>query len=83
MLSTNLSNPQDLKTLIKQRNFLKGVLIGICILWPFVLAAAIYFYYKKDNIALFIPSITIFISFLPIYLRIKTLTSEIKSKELR
>ena len=82
MISNNPSNLQDLKTLIKQRDFFKGVLIGVCILWPFILAAAIYFYYKKDNIALFIPSITIFISFLPIYLRFKTLTSEITAKEL-
>lgn len=82
MISNNPSNPQDLKTLTKQRDFFKGVLIGVCILWPFILAAAIYFYYKKDNIALFIPSITIFISFLPIYLRFKTLNSEIKAKEL-
>ena len=82
MISNNPSNLQDLKTLIKQRDFFKGVLIGVCILWPFILAAAIYFYYKKDNIALFIASITIFISFLPIYLRFKTLTSEITAKEL-
>jgi len=82
MLTKNQSNPQDLNTLIKQKDFFKGVLIGVCILWPFVLAAAIYFYYKKGNVALFIPSITIFVSFLPIYLRFKTLSSEIKSKKL-
>jgi len=81
MISDKPSNPQDLKALSKQRDFFKGVLIAVCILWPFILAAAIYFYYKKGNIALFIPSITIFISFLPIYLRYKTLNSEIKAKE--
>lgn len=81
MTSNNLSNSQDLKTLTKQRDFFKGLLIGVCILWPFILAAAFYFYYKKDNIALFIPSITVFIGFLPIYLRFKSLDAEIKSKK--
>lgn len=75
-------NPQNLKTLIKQRDFFKGLLIGVCILWPFILAAAIYFYYKKNSVALFIPSITVFIGFLPIYLRFKSLDAEIKSKKL-
>lgn len=82
MITKNPSNPQDLKTLIKQRDFFKGILIGVCILWPFILAAAVYFYYKKDNIALFIPSVTVFIGFLPIYLRFKSLDAEIKSKKL-
>lgn len=82
MKADNPSNPQDLKTLKKQRDFFKGLLIGACILWPFVLAAAIYFYYKKDNVALFIPTMTLIVGFLPIYLRVKTLSAEIKSKEL-
>lgn len=76
------SNPKDLKTLIKQRDFLRGLLIGVCILWPCILAAAIYFYYKKSNIALFLPVVTIILGFLPVYLRVKTLNAEIKSKEL-
>ncbi|TDO23790.1 hypothetical protein CLV32_0075 [Pedobacter duraquae] len=81
MVTKTPSPQQDLKTLIRQRDFFKGILIGVCILWPFIFAAAIYFYYKKGNIALFIPSITILISFLPIYLRLKALSSDIKAKE--
>lgn len=83
MKSNNPSNPQDLKTLIKQRDFFKGVLIGVCILWPCILAAAIYFYFKKGNIALFLPALTIILAFLPVYLRVRTLNTEIKAKELR
>jgi len=82
MISNNPSNPQDLKTLIKQRDFFKGLLIGVCILWPCILAAAIYFYFKKGNIALFLPALTIILGFIPVYLRVKTLNTEIKSKEL-
>ncbi len=82
MTSNNPSTQQDIQTLTKQRDFFKGVLIAACILWPFIFLAAIYFYYKKDSIALFIPSVTIFVGFLPIYLRFKTLNAELKSKKL-
>ncbi|EDM38510.1 hypothetical protein PBAL39_20595 [Pedobacter sp. BAL39] len=82
MTANNPTTSQDLKQLTKQRDFFKGILIAACILWPFVIAAAIYFYYKKGNIALFIPACTIFIGFLPIYLRFKALSSEIKAKKL-
>ncbi|MNW99617.1 hypothetical protein D3C86_290960 [compost metagenome] len=81
MITNNPSNPQDIKTLTKQRDFFKGLLIGVCILWPCIFAAAIYFYYIKGNIALFFPALTIILAFLPVYLRLKTLSSEIKSKE--
>lgn len=76
------NNPQNLKTVIKQRNFLKGLLIGTLILWIFILAAAFYFYSKKDNVALFIPVCSLIVVFLPIFLRFRSLDAEIKSKEL-
>lgn len=82
MATKNPTNHQDLKPLIKQRDFFKGLLIGVFILWPCILAAAVYFYYKKGNIALFLPAVTIILGFLPVYLRFKTLSSEIKSKKL-
>ncbi|RZL64149.1 MAG: hypothetical protein EOO93_07360 [Pedobacter sp.] len=82
MIANNSSNTQDSKKQIKQRDFFKGVLIGACILWPCIVVAAIYFYYKKGNIALFFPALTIFLSFLPVYLRFKTLDSEVKEKKL-
>jgi len=82
MIPKNPSSPQDVKTLTKQRDFLKGLLIGACILWLFILVAAIYFYSKKDNIALFIPVLSLIVVFLPIFLRFKTLDAEIKSRKL-
>ena len=80
MITNNPSDPQNLKTLTKQRDFFKGLLIGVGILWPLIIAAAFYFFYKKKSITLFFPSITVFIGFLPIYLRFKSLDAEIKSK---
>lgn len=82
MTTKNPSNPQDPKTLTKQRDLFKGLLIGTCILWIFMLIAAFYFYFKKDNIALFIPVFSLIAVFVPIYLRFKTLTTEVKSKGL-
>ncbi|TDQ08328.1 hypothetical protein [Pedobacter metabolipauper] len=82
MISNNPTTPKDLKGLTKQRDFFKGLLIGACILWLFILAAAIYFYSKKDNIALFIPVFSLIVVFLPIFLRFKSLDAEIKSKKL-
>ena len=81
MIENKSTNPQDLKTMTKQRDFFKGVLIAIGILWPFILAAAFYFYYKKGNVALFIPTFTIILGFLPVFLRFKSLDAEIKSKK--
>jgi archaellum biogenesis protein FlaJ (TadC family) len=74
------SNPQDLTTLTKQRDIFKSLLISFCILWPCILVAAIYFYHKKENIALFIPVVTIVLGLLPVYLRFKTLNAEIRSR---
>ena len=82
MTTKNPSNPQDPKTLTKQRDLFKGLLIGACILWIFMLVAAFYFYFKKDNIALFIPVFSLIAVFVPIYLRFKTLNTEVKSKGL-
>jgi hypothetical protein len=76
------NNQQDLKTSTKQRDFFKGLLIGACILWLLILAAAIYFYSKKDNIALFIPAFSLIVVFLPVYLRFKSLDAKIKSKKI-
>lgn len=82
MISDNTSGKQDLKTLTKNRGFFKGLLIGGCILWLFILAAAFYFYSKKGNVALFIPVFSLIVVFLPIYLRFKTMDAGIKSQKL-
>ncbi|SDC23265.1 hypothetical protein SAMN04488024_101583 [Pedobacter soli] len=70
-----------LKKLIKQRDLFKGLLIGACILWPIILSAAVYFYYKKNNTALFIPVCTMVAIFLPVYLRLNALNAEVKSRQ--
>ena len=82
MITKNPSNSQDPKTLTKQRDLFKGLLIGAFILWISMLIAAFYFYFKKDNIALFIPVFSLIAVFVPIYLRFKTLNTEVKSKGL-
>ena len=80
MITTKPTTPLDLKVMAKQRDLFKAVLIAICILWPCILAAAIYFYYKKSNIALFLPAVTIILAALPVYLRFKSLNAELKTK---
>jgi len=75
------NNQPALTKLSRQRDFFKGLLIGACILWLFVLAAAIFFYSKKHSIALFIPVFSLIAVFLPIYMRFKTLDAAIKSKQ--
>jgi len=80
MITTKPTTPQDLKIMTKQRDLFKAVLIAICILSPCILAAAIYFYFKKSNIALFIPAVTIILAAIPVYLRFKSLDAELKTK---
>jgi len=78
-MSNNPSTTQDIKSLTNQRDLFKGLLIGIGILCPCIIAAAIYFCYKKGNIALFLPAVTIMLALIPVYLRVKNLTLEINS----
>jgi len=80
MITTKPTTPQDLKIMTKQRDLFKAVLIAICILCPCILAAAIYFYFRKSNIALFIPAVTIILAAIPVYLRFKSLDAELKTK---
>lgn len=75
-----IKDQSDLKKLTKNRDFFKGLIIGASILWLFIVAAAFFFYAKKGNIALFIPVFSLIVVFLPIYLRFKSLDTEIKSK---
>lgn len=77
-----INNQPELETLTKNRNLLKGIMIGAGILWLFVVAAAFYFYSKKGNMALFVPVFSLIVVFLPVYMRFKTLDGEIKSKRL-
>jgi len=75
-------NQSELKTLTNKRDFFKGLLIGACILWIGIVAAAFYFYFKTGNVALFVPIFGLIVVFIPIFQRFKILDGEIKSKKL-
>lgn len=75
-----IENQPEIQKLIRTKNLLKGVLIGVGILWIAMIIAAIYFYSKTNNIALFTPVFFIIVVFFPIFQRMKALEGEIKSK---
>ena len=73
--------------LIKRRDLLKGVLIGmyaICILM-IVLLVYIFFYksYSEVSIATFIPAMMLPVITLPLLFQVNTLNKEIKSRNLK
>jgi hypothetical protein len=76
-----MSKPQtEQKSLIKNRGFLKGLIIGASILWVFILVAAIYFHSKTGNFTLFVPVFYLIVVFFPIYQRLQKLNAEAKSR---
>ena len=82
----DLSELSDEK-LIKRRDMLKGVLIGmysICIVL-IALLLWIFFYkeYSQVSIATFIPAFMLPIITLPIILQVNTLNKEIKARNLK
>ena len=73
--------------LIKRRDLLKGVLIGmyaICILM-IVLLVYIFFYksYSEVSIATFIPAMMLPVITLPLLFQVNTLNKEVKSRNLK
>jgi len=72
-------NDAETQKLIKTRDLLKGVLIGGCFLWIAMVIAAVYFYSKTNNVALFVPVFSLIVVFFPVYQRMKKLDGEIKS----
>ncbi|KEY18457.1 hypothetical protein [Kaistella antarctica] len=82
----NLSELSDEK-LLKRRDLLKGVLIGmyaICILM-IVLLVYIFFYksYSEVSIATFIPAMMLPVITLPLLFQVNTLNKEVKSRNLK
>lgn len=80
-----MNNEQPLKpsleALTKKRDFFKGVTIAAAILWLFLLGMLLYFYvYNKNTVTLIIPMVVMPVVFLPVFLQIKTLSAEIKSR---
>ena len=73
--------------LIKRRDLLKGVLIGmyaICILM-ILLLVYIFFYksYSEVSIATFIPAMMLPVITLPLLFQVNTLNKEVKSRNLK
>jgi len=74
------NDQKDIKTLTKNRDLYKVLLICACIIWPCILIAAIYFYSKKGSIALFIPVFTLIVVLFPIFFQFKSLNAEVNSR---
>lgn len=71
----------SLEALTKKRDFFKGVTIAAAILWLFLVGMLLYFYIcNKNTITLIIPVVVMPVAFLPVFLQIKSLSAEIKSR---
>jgi hypothetical protein len=78
----NLSNEK----LIKRREFLKGALIGIGIIWILLTAICTYIFFKQglknNSFVMFIPLFTLPATLLPLFINLSLLSKEIKSRKL-
>lgn len=81
-----LSELSDEK-LIKRRDLLKGVLIGMYIVCVFLMALLLYIFFNKGfsaiSLATFIPVFLLPIITLPLLFQVNTLNKEIKSRNLK
>jgi len=75
-----VNDQKDIKTLTKTRDLYKSLLISVCILWTCIFIAALYFYSKKGNIALFIPAFTSIAIWFPVYIRFRSLNAKVRSR---
>lgn len=79
---TNLSDEK----LIKRKDLLKGVLIGIGIVWIFMIAFFAYLFltrgFKNNSFVVFMPLITLPTALLPIFINLGLLKKEIKARNL-
>lgn len=75
------------KKLIKQRDLLKGVLIGMYVVCFLSIVALLYIFFNKGfssiSIATFIPVFMLPVITLPLLLQVKTLNKEVKSRNLK
>lgn len=75
------------KKLIKQRDLLKGVLIGMYVVCFLSIVALLYIFFNKGfssiSIATFIPVFMLPVITLPLLLQVNTLNKEVKSRNLK
>ena len=75
------------KKLIKQRDLLKGVLIGMYVVCFLSIVALLYIFFNKGfssiSIATFIPVFMLPVITLPLLLQVKTLNKEVKARNLK
>ncbi|MXN89795.1 hypothetical protein GR160_01010 [Flavobacterium sp. Sd200] len=67
--------------LIKKRDLLKGIVIGIAIVWIAMFGLALYFYINKSSAILFISVAALPVTLLPVYNYITALNKEIKHRQ--
>lgn len=79
-MSQNKLSEVSTEDLLKRKKLFKGVLTGVGIMWVLLLGAAIYFYGKKSNVALFVPLIALPVTLQPAMMHIKALEKELKSR---
>lgn len=81
-----LSELSDEK-LIKRRDLLKGVLIGMYIVCVLLIVLLLYIFFKKEfstiSIATFIPVMLLPVITLPLLFQVNTLNKEIKARNLK
>lgn len=74
------------KQLLKKKSFLKGVSIGLGIVFLFVITILVYLWsenkLKNDSVGSFIPVFILPITFLPLLINFKLINKEIKSRNL-
>lgn len=80
-MTKNKFSGLNTEELIKKRNFLKGILIGVGIVgFCLIFGMALYFYFNKSSAKLFIPLAVLPVTLLPAYLQLKAMDTEIKSR---
>ena len=71
----------SLEALTRKRDFFKGLSIAAAVLWLFLLGMLLYFYIQnKNTVTLIIPLVAMPVTFLPVFLQIKLLSAQIKSR---
>ena len=83
--NNNISELSNEK-LIKRRNLLKGFLIGIGIVWIFMIAFLVYIYinqgFSKVSFPTLLPICILPITLMPLIINVGLLNKEIKSRKL-
>ena len=85
MIKNPFSDLTDEK-LIKRRDLLKGILIGIGVVWILIAAFFAYIFFtrgfKNNSFIVLIPLFTLPITLLPTFINLNFLNKEIKSRNL-